>query len=69
MHDILTILAIAGVAALFLILSPTAACSCTRRPCPRCGGTGRRIRLGARLVHRGLIKGHKQARRRGRQAR
>lgn len=64
MHDILMILVIGGVVVLFLIVSPTTACSCTRRPCPRCGGTGRRLRLGARLVHRGMVKGHKEARRR-----
>jgi hypothetical protein len=64
MDHVLVILGLAATYAVFLLISPTMACgSCARHrgPCPRCKGTGRRFRLGARLVHRGAV----QARRRG----
>jgi len=64
---VLVILGLAAGYALFLLVWPDRACqSCARyrgRPCPRCGGTGRRFRLGARLVHRGAVQARKQARR------
>jgi hypothetical protein len=66
MDRVLVVLALLGAYALFLLVSPMKACgSCQRhrgRPCPRCGGTGRRFRLGARLIHRGAAKAHKRAR-------
>lgn len=56
------ILGLLGGCALFLLVLlvlPDKACrSCARyrgRPCRRCFGTGRRFRLGARLVHRGAV--------------
>ena len=67
MTHLLAVLALLGAYALFLLVSPMKACgSCQRhrgRPCPRCGGSGRRFRIGAQLVHRGAVKARKQARR------
>jgi hypothetical protein len=63
MDHVLAILAIVAVLAVFLLISPTRRCNCGSR-CSRCKGTGRRFRLGARLVHRGAVKAHKEARRR-----
>ena len=69
MIHVLIALGLAAGYALFLLIRPDKTCqSCARyrgRPCRRCGGTGRRFRLGARLVHRGAVQAHKQARRRG----
>jgi hypothetical protein len=66
--DILIALGLLAGYALLVLASPTTACrSCARyrgRPCPRCQGTGRRFRPGARLVHRGAARAHRQARRR-----
>lgn len=60
MIQVLTLLAMLAAYGLLVLVSPTRACgSCGRhrgRPCPRCGGTGRRFRLGARLVHRGAVQ-------------
>jgi hypothetical protein len=67
MEHVLVILVIIVVYGLFVLASPTRACgSCIkhRGPCPRCKGTRRRFRLGARLVHRGAVRARKQARRR-----
>jgi len=67
MIHVLVLLGLLCAYALFLLVSPTRACgSCMkhRGPCPRCKGTGRRFRPGARLVHRGAVSAHKQARRR-----
>ncbi len=66
MDHVLVILGLLLLWALFLLVSPTRACgSCDRHrgPCPRCKGTGRRFRPGARLVHRGAVQAHKQRRR------
>ncbi len=71
MDHVLAILGLAAAYAVFLLVSPTRACgSCARHrgPCPRCKGTGRRSRPGARLVHRGAVQAYKQARKRGRKA-
>jgi hypothetical protein len=66
---VLVILGLLGGYALFLLVRPDKACqSCARyrgRPCRRCGGTGRRFRVGARLVYRGAVQARRQARRRG----
>lgn len=37
----------------FLLVRPHKPCNCTGR-CPRCKGTGKRFRPGARLLRRGL---------------
>jgi hypothetical protein len=59
-HVLIALGLVAGYA-LFLLARPDKACrSCQRyrgRPCRRCGGTGRRFRLGARPVRRGLVAG------------
>lgn len=66
-------LAIAAGYALFLLVRPTRACrSCggwgakghRRAYCTRCSGTGRRFRLGARLVHRGAAQAYRYVRNR-----
>ena len=65
MDHVLVILGLAVLYTLFVLISPDKPCtSCTRRrsPCPRCKGTGRRFRLGARLVHRGAARAHKRRR-------
>lgn len=62
----LVVLVIAAAYILFTLASPTRACkSCGRQrgPCPRCQGTGRRFRPGARLVHRGAATAWRHARR------
>jgi hypothetical protein len=67
MDHVLIILGLLALWVLFVLASPTKACdACAshRGPCPPCNGTGRRFRFGARLVHRGMVKGHKEARRR-----
>jgi hypothetical protein len=58
MDHVLVILALAAFWVLFVCLSPTRECrSCGRHrgPCPRCKGTGRRFRLGARLAGKALL--------------
>lgn len=63
MDHVLAILGLAALWALFVYLSPTKTCrSCARSrgPCPRCKGTGRRFRLGARLVRRGALKAYQE---------
>ena len=64
-HVLIALGLVAGYA-LFLLARPGKACrSCQRyrgRPCRRCGGTGRRFRFGARLVHRGVVAGFRYAR-------
>jgi hypothetical protein len=65
--QVLAILGLAALYALFVLVSPTKACSsCARHrgPCPRCKGTGRRFRLGARLVHRGAVRAYKRTHKR-----
>jgi DnaJ-class molecular chaperone len=71
--QVLLILALAAGYAVFLLIRPTRTCrSCggwgakgrRRAACHRCGGTGRRFRLGARLVHRGAAEGHRYIRNR-----
>lgn len=68
MLNVLVALGLLAGYALLVLVFPVRACrSCGRyrgRPCPRCGGTGRRFRLGARLVHRGAVQARRQARRR-----
>jgi hypothetical protein len=70
MTQFLVMLALLGSYGLFVLVSPTKACgACQRRrgrPCPRCQGTGRQFRPGARLVHRGAVKARQQARERRR---
>jgi hypothetical protein len=66
MDHVLVILGLLAAYAVLVLIFPTRACaSCARHrgPCPRCNGSGRRFRLGARLVHRGAAQAHKQARR------
>jgi hypothetical protein len=69
------LIALAGIAgyALFLLVRPGKTCrSCRgwgakgrrRSYCTRCGGTGKRFRLGARLVHRGAAEAYRYARKR-----
>ena len=58
MDHVLIALAVLAGWALFVYVRPTKACgSCAGRegPCPRCRGTGRRFRVGARLVRRGAV--------------
>lgn len=59
MIHFLVLLGLAAGYALFVLVSPTKACgACERhpgRPCPRCHGSGRRFRVGARTVHRALL--------------
>jgi hypothetical protein len=71
MTQILAGLAVAAGYGVFLLVSPSTGCRrCSgggragRRPrtCPRCGGTGRQFRLGARLVHRGKAAAHRYVR-------
>jgi hypothetical protein len=50
MHEILTALVIIALWAGWVALFPTKACD--RGPCPRCDWSGRRFRVGARLVRR-----------------
>ena len=69
---LIALAAIAGYA-LFLLVKPEKTCrSCRgwgakgrrRSYCTRCGGTGKRFRLGARLVHRGAAEAYRYARKR-----
>ncbi len=73
MSQVLIVLALAAGYTLFLFIRPTRTCRrCRgwgakgrrRSYCTRCGGTGRRFRLGARLVHRGAAGAYRYARNR-----
>ena len=73
MIHVLVILGLLAGYAVFLIARPDKQCrSCggwgakgrRRSACPRCHGTGRRFRLGARLVHRGAAQAYRYARER-----
>ena len=73
MTQVLLVLGAAAGYALFLLVRPEKTCrSCRgwgakgrrRSYCARCGGTGKRFRLGARLVHRGSAEPHRYARKR-----
>ena len=61
MTQFLIVLGLLAAYGLFTIVSPTKACgACQRyrgRPCPRCKGTGRRFRIGARGVRRAIMSG------------
>jgi hypothetical protein len=60
---VLIALAVLAVLALFVLCSPTKTCrSCInhRGPCPRCKGTGKRFRSGARLVRCVILLAYKQ---------
>lgn len=65
MDHVLVVLGLTALYALFVLVSPDKACKAcarSRGPCPRCGGTGRRFRRGARFVHRGAVKACEHAR-------
>jgi DnaJ-class molecular chaperone len=71
-HVLIVTAAIAGYA-VFLLIKPEKRCrKCggwgargkRRAYCPRCQGTGKRFRLGARLVHRGAATAYRHARNR-----
>ena len=73
MTQVLLVLGVTAGYALFLLVRPEKTCrSCRgwgakgrrRSYCTRCGGTGKRFRLGARLVHRGAAEAYRYARRR-----
>lgn len=73
MTQVLLVLGATAGYALFLLMRPTKTCrSCSgwgakgrrRSYCTRCGGTGKRFRLGARLVHRGAAEAYRYARKR-----
>jgi DnaJ-class molecular chaperone len=68
---ILIVLALLAGYALFLLIKPEKACRrCSgwgargkrRTYCSRCQGTGKRFRLGARLVHRAAAQGYRYLR-------
>ncbi|HZR53621.1 MAG TPA: hypothetical protein VFB06_29455 [Streptosporangiaceae bacterium] len=67
MDHVLIVLVLVTAYGLFVLVFPDRPCRCAGR-CRRCKGTGRRFRLGARLVHRGVVKGYREARRRWAQA-
>ena len=63
MIHFLIALAVAAGLILFVLVSPTKPCRSRAGqsgPCPRCRGTGRRFRFGARLVRRVIAQAHKQ---------
>jgi DnaJ-class molecular chaperone len=71
--QVLLILGATAGYALFLLVKPEKTCrSCRgwgakgrrRSACTRCGGTGKRFRPGARLVHRGAAEAYRYARKR-----
>ena len=73
MTQVLIVLALIAGYAVFLLARPEKTCrSCRgwgakgrrRSYCTRCGGTGKRFRLGARLVHRGAAEAYRYARKR-----
>ena len=68
MTRLIVVLALLGLYALLVLVAPMRGCrACVRyrgRPCPRCGGTGRRFRLGAQLIHRGAVTARKHRGRR-----
>jgi hypothetical protein len=58
MYHVLMVLALAAAWVVLVLASPTKACGkCagTRGPCGKCQGTGRRFRVGARLVRKALL--------------
>jgi uncharacterized protein (UPF0179 family) len=58
MDHVLVVLGLAVALVVFVYVSPTKACrKCAgqRGPCGKCRGTGRRFRVGARLVRRALL--------------
>jgi hypothetical protein len=58
MDHVLVILGLAAAWVAFVYARPTKACrKCvgTRGPCGKCRGTGRRFRVGARLVRKTLL--------------
>jgi hypothetical protein len=67
MTHVLIMLGLLAASALLLLVAPLRACrSCARhrgRPCPRCGGSGRRFRLGAQIIHRGAVTARRSRRR------
>jgi DnaJ-class molecular chaperone len=71
--QVLIVLALLAGYALFLLIKPEKTCRpCRgwgakgrrRSACTRCGGTGKRFRLGARLVHRAAAEAYRYARKR-----
>lgn len=74
MTQVLLIIGVAAGYTVFLLIRPTTSCrSCggwgakggrRRSACPRCQGTGRTFRLGARLVHRGAAAAYRSNRNR-----
>ena len=71
MIHVLVILALVPAYAVFLLVKPDKQCrSCRgwgakgrrRAACSRCGGTGKRFRIGARLVHHGAAEAYRYAR-------
>jgi hypothetical protein len=58
MDHVLMVIALAAAWVVFVLAVPMKACGkCagSRGPCPRCKGTGRRFRLGARYVRKALL--------------
>jgi len=58
MDHVMVILGLVAAWAVFVYVRPTKPCrkcAATRGPCGRCRGTGRRLRLGARLVRKALL--------------
>ena len=71
MTPALSSLALGAGWVVFLLIRPSKTCrSCAgwgakgrrRSYCPRCGGTGKRFRIGARLVHRGAAEAYRYIR-------
>jgi DnaJ-class molecular chaperone len=71
--QILIVVALLAGYSVFLLVKPEKKCrSCRgwgargrrRAACTRCGATGKRFRLGARLVHRGAAEAYRYARKR-----
>lgn len=71
-HVLIAAAAIAGYAG-FLLIRPDKPCrSCAgwgakgrrRAACPRCRGTGKRFRFGARFVHRAAVEAYRYLRNR-----
>lgn len=69
-HLLVILIALSGYA-VFLLVRPDKQCrSCQgwgakgrrRAACVRCGGTGKRFRIGARLVHHGAEQAYRYAR-------
>jgi hypothetical protein len=60
-YQVLIVLAVIAGLIVFVLVSPTKPCRCAGQ-CGRCQGTGRRFRIGARLVRRAIVQAHTQAR-------